>query len=75
MVLTKELLEKRIEIMEAQRQQFLANANACGGAVTMLRQLLTDLESEEPEEASDAKDEGAGMDHPAPMREPDHAAD
>lgn len=68
MELTKELLEQRIELLETQRVQLLANANACGGAVTMLRQLITELTCEEPEKPSDVEDGGAETDS-APLAE------
>jgi len=51
--LTRELLLERMKAMEVQRAQFIANANGCEGALKMLQQLLTDLDSEEPQIASD----------------------
>jgi hypothetical protein len=50
MELTKELLEDRIRILETQKMQMLANVNACGGGILVLRGLLSDLDREEVEE-------------------------
>lgn len=60
MELTKELLEKRIKNLMAQKERLIANINATEGAIQMARGLLSDLDREEPTE----KDEGA--DNPAP---------
>lgn len=59
MVLTRELLEQKITNLKLQERQALGRANACGGAVSMLQQLITDLDREEPKEPSDG-DPGEG---------------
>ena len=46
MEITKELLEQRIAEIEVQKAQFIANVNACGGAITALYQVIADLEKE-----------------------------
>lgn len=47
MEITKNLLEDRITKIENQKAQFVANANACGGAITALYQVIADLEKED----------------------------
>ena len=68
MELTKELLEKRIEVLEAQKAQTMATANACEGGILILRGLLSELDREED------NDEGAG-DESAPSEENTDAVD
>ena len=53
MELTKELLEKRIKTLEAQKAQFVANVNACEGGLITVRALLSDLDREETPEGTD----------------------
>ena len=50
MELTKELLEKRVKTLEAQKAQFVANVNACEGGLITVRALLSDLDEESPKE-------------------------
>ena len=48
MELTKEILEKRLQALKAQKEQFAAQANACEGGILTVRGLITELETEEP---------------------------
>ena len=54
MEITKELLEQRVAEIEVQKAQFIANANACGGAISALWQLIADLDKKE-EDAPDSE--------------------
>lgn len=47
MKITKKLLEDRIIELEGQKAQFVANANACGGAIAAVYQVIADLEKED----------------------------
>ena len=58
MTITKELLEDRITEIENQKAQFVANANACGGAITALYQVIADLEKEDAVDEEGQKDQG-----------------
>ncbi len=49
MILTHELLEKRIQTLEAQKVQMIANVNAVEGGLMVARGLLSDLDREEAE--------------------------
>ncbi|MBU1067697.1 hypothetical protein KKE60_07900 [Patescibacteria group bacterium] len=51
MILSKELLEKRIEVLTAQKAQVIANVNAIEGGIMILRSLLSDLNREEKDES------------------------
>lgn len=70
----RDWLDRQIKSLEAQKASFIANVNACEGALVLARQLQKDLDSdvEEPEKPSDA-DTGAAKDA-APMAGEDHAA-
>ena len=58
MILTKELLEERLKVLEVQKQQMIANVNACEGGIVTLRDLLSDLDREE----KDSGDRDGGSD-------------
>ena len=45
----KESYEKRIKVLETQKAQFMANVNAAEGALMVVRDLLSELDHEEPE--------------------------
>lgn len=47
MEITKEIIEERIENLEGQREQSVAHLNAILGAIGTLRQLITELETED----------------------------
>jgi len=61
MELTKELLEKRIKNLEAQKAQMVANVNACEGGIVTIRGLLNELNCEESNE-----DNGDEQSSPSP---------
>ncbi|KKK75207.1 hypothetical protein LCGC14_2876060 [marine sediment metagenome] len=50
MEITKELLEKRLEVLTVQKAQFVANVNACEGGIITVRGLLSDLDREDVED-------------------------
>lgn len=81
MELTKELLEKRLENLKAQKQQalanantyesqkrqLLANANACEGGIETIQLLLSDLNREEPKKKDLVNENGEQVENkPAP---------
>lgn len=59
MELTKELLEKRLKVLIAQKEQVIARANAIEGGIITVRGLLSDLDREEEDENGEAGDESA----------------
>ena len=44
-MITREGLESRLKAMVANKDQHLANANACGGAIQVLEQLLKEWDA------------------------------
>ena len=48
MVLTREILEKRLALLQAQYQQNVNNANACQGAIQQVEWALAELDKPEP---------------------------
>lgn len=53
-VITKELVQARIDILEGQKQQLSANLNAIEGALQILRLIL--LEADKPDAPDTTKD-------------------
>ncbi len=53
MEITKELLEKRIQELTTQKEQLIANVNACEGGILILRGLISDLKCNENEGAGE----------------------
>ena len=49
MEVTKELLEKKLKDLIAQKEQVIAQANAVEGGIITVRGLLGDLDRNEPE--------------------------
>ena len=49
MEITKELLEKLIQLLEAQKMQAIGRVNAIEGGIITIRGLLSDLDREEAE--------------------------
>ena len=50
MELTKELLEGKLKVLMAQKEQMIAQVNAVGGGIITVRGLLSDLDREEEDE-------------------------
>lgn len=61
MEISRELLEKRMKALEAQKQQFIANVNACEGGIVTIRGLLSDLDREETDEKGEQATESAPL--------------
>lgn len=59
MELTKELLEKRLTVLEAQKAQAIGHVNALEGGLITIRDLLKELDREEKDENGEAADESA----------------
>ena len=65
MELTKELLEGKLKVLMAQKEQMIAQVNAVGGGIITVRGLLNDLDREEEAKNGDGdrtslpEDEGA----------------
>ena len=57
MEISRELLEKRVEDVIAQKEQFIARANACEGALVAFRDLLGDLDREDEEKEDGGPEE------------------
>ena len=64
MEITRESLEQRLKALEAQREQFVANVNACNGGIQIVRGLLGDLDRED-------KDSGEAGEGPVSPEAPD----
>ena len=58
MELTKKLLEERMKALVAQKAQAIGQANAIEGGIITLRDLLSDLDREEPKEGVVDETEG-----------------
>ena len=53
MELTKESFEKKLKVLVAQKAQAIGQVNAIEGGIITLRDLLNDLDREEPKEDED----------------------
>lgn len=60
MELTKKLLEGKLKVLMAQKEQMIAQVNAVGGGIITVRGLLNDLDREEEDK------DGEGVEPPSP---------
>lgn len=65
----RDWLDRQIKSLEAQRASFIANINACEGALALARQLQKDLDSDvgESEKPSDVEEDAGTRTESVPV--------